>query len=86
MEAQKPYMMSLYEYLGRAAGSELGKEVAEVAVKLRETIERAYADAKASLNQFVSAEKSLFAQKESFKNASINPVNFFEFIVESFNF
>ena len=38
-------------------------------VKLRETIERAYADAKASLNQFVSAEKSLFAQKESFKNA-----------------
>jgi len=39
MEAQKPYMMSLYEYLGRAAGSELGKEVAEVAVKLRETIQ-----------------------------------------------
>jgi len=38
MEAQKPYMMSLYEYLGRAAGSELGKEVAEVAVKLKETI------------------------------------------------
>lgn len=39
MEAQKPYMMSLYEYLGRAAGSELGKQVAEVAVKLRETIQ-----------------------------------------------
>ena len=39
MEAQKPYMMSLYEYLGRAAGSELGKEVEEVAVKLRETIQ-----------------------------------------------
>jgi hypothetical protein len=39
MEAQKPYMMSLYEYLGRAAGSELGKEVAEVAVRLRETIQ-----------------------------------------------
>jgi outer membrane protein len=38
-------------------------------VKLRETIEKAYADAKASLNQFISAEKSLFAQKESFKNA-----------------
>jgi hypothetical protein len=36
---QLPYMMSLYEYLGRAAGSELGKEVAEVAVKLRETIQ-----------------------------------------------
>jgi outer membrane protein len=38
-------------------------------VKLRETIERAYADAKASLNQYVSAEKSLFAQQESFNNA-----------------
>ncbi|MDP3313109.1 TolC family protein [Lutibacter sp.] len=38
-------------------------------VKLRETIEKAYADAKASLNQFVSAEKSLKAQQESFKNA-----------------
>ncbi len=33
-----PYMMSLYEYLGRAAGSELGKNVAETAVKLKETI------------------------------------------------
>ena len=39
MEEQKPYMMSLYEYLGHAAGSELGKEVAETAVKLKETIE-----------------------------------------------
>ena len=38
MEEQKPYMMSLYEYLGRAAGSELGKQVADTAVKLRETI------------------------------------------------
>ena len=38
MEEQKPYMMSLYEYLGRAAGSELGKEVADTAVKLKETI------------------------------------------------
>lgn len=34
----KPFMMSLYEYLGRAAGSELGKEVATTAVALRETI------------------------------------------------
>lgn len=39
MEAQKPYMMSLYEYLGRAAGPELGKQVADTAVKLRETIQ-----------------------------------------------
>ena len=35
---QLPYLMSLYDYLGYAAGSELGKEVAETAVKLRETI------------------------------------------------
>lgn len=39
MEEQKSYMMSLYEYLGRAAGSELGKQVADTAVKLRETIQ-----------------------------------------------
>lgn len=38
-------------------------------IKLRETIEKAYADAKASLNQFISAQKSLKAQNESFKNA-----------------
>ena len=42
MEEQKPYMMSLYDYLGRAAGPELGKEVAETAVKLKETIEKKY--------------------------------------------
>ena len=42
MEEQKPYMMSLYDYLGRAAGPELGKEVAETAVKLKETIEKRY--------------------------------------------
>ena len=42
MKEQKPYMMSLYEYLGRAAGPELGKEVAETAVKLKETIEKKY--------------------------------------------
>jgi len=39
METQKPYLMSLYEYLGRAAGPELGKQVADTAVKLRETIQ-----------------------------------------------
>ena len=41
-QEQKPYMMSLYEYLGKAAGSELGKEVAETAVKLKETIQKKY--------------------------------------------
>jgi hypothetical protein len=39
MEEQKPYMMSLYDYLGKAAGPELGKQVCEVAIKLKETIE-----------------------------------------------
>jgi len=38
-------------------------------IKLRESIERAYADAKASLNQFVSAQVSLNAQEEAFRNA-----------------
>jgi len=33
-----PYMMSLYDYLGKAAGPELGKEVCTVAVQLKETI------------------------------------------------
>ena len=32
----KPYMMSLFEYLGYAAGSELGKEVYDTATKLHE--------------------------------------------------
>ena len=35
---QKPYMMSLYDYLGRAAGKQLGAEVNNVAIKLKETI------------------------------------------------
>lgn len=41
-------------------------------VKLRETIEKAYADAKAALNQYISAQKSLLAQNESFKNAQVS--------------
>jgi outer membrane protein len=41
-------------------------------IRLREAIEQAYADAKASLNQFISAEKSLEAQEESFKNAQVS--------------
>jgi outer membrane protein len=52
-------------------------------LKLRESIEKAYADAKAALNQYLSAKKSLEAQKESFKNAqeSYNSgvMNFFDF-------
>ena len=41
-ENNLPYMMSLYDFLGRAAGTELGKEVCEVAVKLKETIDQRY--------------------------------------------
>jgi len=52
-------------------------------LKLRESIEKAYADAKASLNQYIAAKKSLDAQNESFKNAqeSYNSgvMNFFDF-------
>ena len=38
-EEKQPYMMSLYEYLGRAAGKDLGAQVAQTAVALKETIE-----------------------------------------------
>jgi hypothetical protein len=38
-ENNLPYMMSLYDYLGRAAGMELGMEVCKVAVELKETIQ-----------------------------------------------
>ena len=38
-------------------------------LKLRESIEKAYADAKAALSQFKSSETSLVAQEELFKNA-----------------
>ncbi len=56
------------------AKAEINQQRAELAlldkqIKLRETIEQAYADAKAALNQYISAEKSLYAQNESFKNA-----------------
>lgn len=37
-EEKQPYMMSLYEYLGRAAGKDLGAQVAATAVELKETI------------------------------------------------
>lgn len=35
---QETHMMSLYDYLGYAAGASLGREVAQTAVKLQETI------------------------------------------------
>lgn len=40
-------------------------------LKLRESIERAYADAKAALNQYIASEKSAATQQEAFKNAEI---------------
>lgn len=63
-----------YQTKSSIARAEINKKRAELQlldkkIKLRESIEKAYADAKASLNQFVSAEKSLSAQQESFKNA-----------------
>lgn len=52
-------------------------------LKLRESIEKAYADAKASLNQYIAAKKSLEAQNLSFKNAQDSydsgVMNFFDF-------
>ena len=38
-ENNLPYMMSLYDYLGRAAGMELGQQVCKTAVELKETIQ-----------------------------------------------
>ncbi len=49
-ENNLPYMMSLYDYLGKAAGPELGKEVCEVAVKLKETIQEREVSNPKSLN------------------------------------
>lgn len=50
-EEQKPYMMSLYDYLGRAAGKELGGEVFRTAMALKETVEeRAISNPKYSGN------------------------------------
>jgi hypothetical protein len=36
---QQPYMMSLYDYLGHAAGKSLGGEVFRTAMSLQETVE-----------------------------------------------
>ena len=36
---QKPYLVSLYDYLGRAAGKSLGGEVFSTARALKETVE-----------------------------------------------
>jgi len=41
-------------------------------VKLRESIEKAYADAKAALDQYVSSQSSLVAQEELFRNAQVS--------------
>ena len=38
-EEKLPYMMSLYDYLGRAAGKSLGGEVFRTAMALKETVE-----------------------------------------------
>ncbi len=38
-------------------------------LRLRESIERTFTDAKAALNQYIASEKSVIAQQESFKNS-----------------
>jgi hypothetical protein len=38
-EEKKPFMMSLYDYLGRAAGKTLGGEVFRTAMALKENVE-----------------------------------------------
>ena len=47
-------------------------QLLDTQVKLRESIEQAYADAKAALQQFISSKTSLVAQEELFKNAQIS--------------
>jgi hypothetical protein len=39
VEEKKPFMMSLYDYLGRAAGKSLGGEVFRTAMALKENVE-----------------------------------------------
>jgi len=39
VEEKKPFMMSLYDYLGRAAGKTLGGEVFRTAMALKENVE-----------------------------------------------
>ncbi|KUO67693.1 MAG: transporter [Lutibacter sp. BRH_c52] len=66
-----------FQTKSNVAKAQINQEIAvlqlqDKQVKLRETIEKAYADAKASLDQYISAEKSLLAQNESYKNAQIS--------------
>ncbi len=66
-----------FQTKSNVAKAQINQEIAALQledrqVKLRETIEKAYADAKAALNQYISAEKSLLAQNESFKNAQVS--------------
>lgn len=68
--------------------AEIRKKQAELQLvdrklKLREQIEKAYADATAALDQFVSSESSLIAQEELFKNAQ---ESFSSGVMTSFDF
>lgn len=68
--------------------AKISKEQAEIQLidqqlKLRKNIETAYIEAKAALNQFMAAQKSLKAQEESFKNAQ---ESYNEGVMTSFDF
>jgi len=59
-------MMSLYDYLGYAAGGQLGKEVANAAVKAKVRIDRRYISNKAYSGLVMLYPKSFL--KEYFEN------------------
>ncbi|MFV0248327.1 MAG: TolC family protein [Tenacibaculum sp.] len=66
-----------FQTKGRVAKSLIDKQVAEIAfenekLKLQQTIEQAYLDAKAAVKTFEAAKTSLLAQKEAFKNAQVS--------------
>lgn len=59
-------MMSLYDYLGYAAGGQLGKEVANAAVKAKVQIDKRYVSNKAYSGLVMLYPKSFL--KEYFEN------------------
>jgi hypothetical protein len=76
MEKQetKPIMMSLYNYLGHAAGSELGKKVHETAIKLKEPIKTREIDTKIYKGPVCLYRKEFLQEYFKFKqNPEVNP-------------
>lgn len=65
-------MLSLYDYLGRPAGSELGKKVAEVATKLKVSINVREVQTKTYKGQVLLYPKSFL--ESYFKPKTTNPI------------